>query len=114
MMNSEDAFASLILRPHSKITTSSEFHSIRLANANDSWYSGGGAFQPWTFGYAGRSTTGRRSLANLYDTSVDYRMNPHLTLTAYLGYMQGLAAIKQIYPTGTKGQFGYVEVLYRF
>lgn len=114
MMNTQDSFGSLVLRPHSKVTVSSEFHSLRLSNANDLWYSGGGAYQPWTFGYTGRSTSGRRSLANLYDTSVDYRVTRKITLTAYLGYAQGLAAIEKIYPGGTGGQFGYLEFLYRF
>jgi hypothetical protein len=114
MMNTQDGFGALILRPHPKITTSTEFHALRLSNANDLWYSGGGAYQPWSFGYTGRSTSGRRSLANLYDTSVEYRTTPKLTLTAYLGYAQGLAAMEQIYPQGKNAQFGYLEFLYRF
>ena len=114
MMNNEDAFGALILRPRAKITISSEFHSLRLAEANDLWYSGGGVFQPWTFGYSGRSTTGHRSLGNLYDTSVEYRVNRKLTVTGYFGYTQGLAAMKQIYPQGNDAGFGYLEGLYRF
>jgi len=114
MMNNEDAFGALILRPHTKVTVTSEYHSLRLTDGNDFWYSGGGVFQPWTFGYSGRSTSGRRSLGNLYDTSLEYRMNRKLTITAYYGYMQGLAAMKQIYPQGKNGEFGYLEGLYRF
>jgi hypothetical protein len=30
-----------LLRPHPKVTVSSEFHALRLSNANDFWYSGG-------------------------------------------------------------------------
>jgi hypothetical protein len=114
MMNTEDGFGILLLRPHPKITVSSEFHALRLSNANDFWYSGGGAFQPWTFGYSGRSTSGRRSLGNLYDTGVDFRVNRKLTLSAYLGYTQGLAAMEQIYPKGKDGKFGYLELFQRF
>lgn len=114
MMNTEDAFGSLILRPHAKITVSSEFHSLRLSNANDLWYVGGGVYQPWTFGYTGRSTSGRRSLGNLYDTSFEYRATRHATFTAYLGYTQGLAAMEQIYPEGKDGRFGYLEALLHF
>ncbi len=114
MMNTEDGFGALILRPHPKITVSSEFHSLRLSSVNDLWYSGGGAYQPWTFGYVGRSTSGRRSLGNLYDTSVEYRATRKITVTAYLGYTQGLAAMERIYPQGKDGEFGYVEFLYRF
>jgi hypothetical protein len=113
MMNTEDAFGAMILRPHAKITVSSEFHSLRLSNPNDLWYSGGGAFQPWTFGFTGRSASGRRSLGNLYDTSVEYRASRHMIFTAYLGYTQGLAAMEQVYPAGKDGRFGYVEALFR-
>jgi hypothetical protein len=114
MMNMEDAWGSLILRPYPKITTSSEFHSLRLTDAADLWYSGGGAFQPWTFGYTGRATSGRRSLGNLYDTSVEYRIHPKYTATAYFGYTQGLAVMEEIYASGKDGKFGYLELLARF
>jgi hypothetical protein len=114
MMNNQDNFGILILRPHAKVTLSSEFHALRLTNATDFWYSGGGVFQPWTFGYTGRATSGRKSLANLYDTNAEYRVNRKITLTAYLGYAQGLAAMEQIYPQGKDGRFGYLEFMYRF
>ena len=114
MMNNEDRFGILILRPHAKVTVSSEFHSLRLSNANDAWYLGGGVFQPWTFGYTARSTSGRRSLGNLYDTSLEYRMNRKLTLTGYLAYTQGLAVMQEIYQQGKDARLGYLEFLYRF
>ena len=41
-------------------------------------------------------------------------MNPRITLTAYLGYAQGLAAMEGIYPKGKDARFGYLEFLYRF
>ncbi|HUI79126.1 MAG TPA: alginate export family protein [Bryobacteraceae bacterium] len=114
MMNTEDLLGALVLRPHAKVTVSSEFHSLRLSNAQDLWYAGGGVYQPWTFGYVGRSTSGKRSLGNLYDTSVEYRANRRITVTGYLGYTQGLASMTQIYPQGKDGRFGYLELLYRF
>jgi len=114
MMNMEDGYGILLLRPHAKVTISSEFHSLRLSNAADLWYSGGGVYQPWTFGYSGRVTSGRRSIGNLYDTGVEVRANRRLTLTGYFGYTQGLAAMEQIYPAGKDGRFGYLELLQRF
>jgi hypothetical protein len=114
MMNIEDRFGALVLRPHAKITLSSEFHALRLSNANDLWYSGGGVFQPWTFGYTGRATSGRRSLGNLYDTSIEYRATRLATFTGYFGHAQGLAAMEQIYPKGTQGNFGYLEAAFKF
>ena len=114
MENNRDIMGALILRPHKDVTVSSEFHSLALANANDLWYSGGGAFQPWTFGYTGRATNGARSLANLYDTQLEYRIRPNITATAYTGYAQGRAAIATIYPRGATGVLGYLELNYRF
>jgi len=113
MMNIEDGFGDLTLRPGTKVTISSEIHSLRLASPNDLWYSGGGAFQPQTFGYTGRAVSGRRSLANLYDTSVEYRYNKHATFTGYLGYAQGKAVMEEIYPSGKNGNFSYLEALFR-
>ena len=53
MMNTEDAFGELVLRPARTLTIRADVHSLRLADANDLWYQGGGAFQPRTFGYVG-------------------------------------------------------------
>jgi hypothetical protein len=114
MMNTRDWFGMLILRPHSKLTWSNEFHALRLSSANDLWYVGGGAFQPWSFGYAGRNTAGASSLANLYDSSLDYRVSPRFSLAVYFGYVQGLAVPAAIYPRGKGSQFGYLEVSYNF
>ena len=61
-----------------------------------------------------RSTSGRKSLANLYDMNVEYRYNARVTFLAYYGHAQGLAAMRQIYPVGKNGSFGYGEVLFRF
>lgn len=113
MMNMKDRFGALVLRPGPKVTISSEFHSLGVASVNDLWYTGGGAYQPWTFGYTGRAISGRSSLANLYDTSVEYRASRKATLTLYMGYAQGLAIIEHIYTGGKNGQLGYVEFMYR-
>lgn len=114
MMNSEERFGMLTLRPRKSLTIRSEFHAIRLAERSDLWYLGGGAFQPWTFGYIGRNTSGARSLANQYDVSVDYNINAHLAFTGYFGFAQGKAAMHTIYPKGTDGKFGYLELTYKF
>ena len=114
MMNTEDRFGALILRPHRQITLSSEFHALRLTNANDLWYSGGGVYQPWTFGYTGRAVSGQRSLANMYDTSLEYRFSRYITFTGYFGYAQGLAIMEHIYPKDKDARFGYLETLFRF
>ncbi len=114
MMNNEDRFTMLTLRPHKQVVLKSEQHFLRLSNRNDLWYIGGGAFQPWTFGYQSRSGGGARSLANLYDMSVDVTLNAHFATTLYYGYADGKAAIRAIYPRGRVGHLGYLEVNYKF
>ncbi|MSQ47818.1 MAG: hypothetical protein EXR78_05415 [Deltaproteobacteria bacterium] len=43
LMNNDDAFIQLILRPFPGLMTRSEFHVIRLGEGKDLWYSGSGA-----------------------------------------------------------------------
>ncbi len=114
LMNNQDAFAEVILRPHPKWTIRSDAHFLRLANKNDLWYAGGGAFQPATFGFVGRPSNGSQSLANVYDLSADYQVNPHVTLTGYYAGATGRAVIRKIYPNGGKSQFGYAELNWKF
>ena len=114
MMNTQDRFGSLLLRPHARLTLSSEFHALRLSNRNDLWYLGGGAFQPWTFGFQGRSGGGARSFANLYDTQADIRVSRAVSLTGYFAYAQGLAVTRAIYPRDKDARFGFLELTYRF
>jgi len=114
MMNSRDVYAGLTLRPHPRLSFSNEFHSLSLANRNDLWYQAGGVYQPWSFGYAGRATSGARSLANLWDTSIDVKLNQVASVNVYYGHAQGLASIKSIYPKGQSGNLFYVELMYKF
>jgi hypothetical protein len=108
-MNNEDLSATLILRPHARWTVRSEVHGLRLASGSDLWYAGGGAFQPWTFGYQGKATGGRRGLATLYDVSVEHALNPHVTLTGYAGYAVGHSAVRAVYPRNPNGSMAYLE-----
>jgi hypothetical protein len=113
MMNLHDAFGELIFRPGKALTVRTDVHSLRLAEPSDLWYSGGGAFQPWTFGYTGKATGGRPGLATLFDISADYNVNPHLALGAYYGYANGSAVVRAVYP-GQNGNFGYLELTTKF
>jgi hypothetical protein len=70
MMNNEDVYGTLNVRPLSKLSLRSEVHALRLASASDLWYLGGGAFQPKTFGYTGRPSNGNRGLANVWRDSL--------------------------------------------
>lgn len=114
MMNSRDIYGALIVRPHPRLSISTEFHSLALGNRHDLWFAGGGAFQPWTFGYQGRNAGGAKALGNLYDISVDLKLSAATSLNFYFGHIQGLAVIRSIYPKGQSGNLGFVELTHRF
>ncbi|HXE89433.1 MAG TPA: alginate export family protein [Terriglobales bacterium] len=113
LMNNEDAFAELILRPHAKVTLRSDLHWLRLGNARDLWYLGGGAFQDTTFGYAGRPSGGRKSLATMADVSADWKVNSQVSLTFYLGGAFSRSAIAASYPKAGNGRLSYLELNWR-
>jgi hypothetical protein len=114
MMNTGDAFGELILRPSRTITVRADLHALRLSDVNDLWYQGGGAFQPLTFGYAGRPSGGHSDLATLADASGDVVLNPHASVAAYLSFATGQAVTQSIYAGASGARFGYVELLLRF
>jgi Alginate export len=116
MMNNEDLYAALNLRPTSKLSLRSELHTLRLANAKDLWYSGGGAFQENTFGYTGRPNpgNGHRGLANVWDMSADYQFTRMFGATLYYGKAWGKSVISNIYPKDPNGQLLFLETNFRY
>jgi hypothetical protein len=114
LMNNEDAFAQVLLRPHPRWSLRADAHRLRLSNEADVWYLGGGAFQDSTFGFVGRPSGGSKSLATLLDVSADYQLNVQTTLSFYLATARGKSVVKNVYPDGGNGWFGYVEVTRRF
>ncbi len=114
MMNNEDFFGSTTFRLPRSFVFRSELHALRLANANDLWYGGGGAFQPHTFGYTGRASGGARSLANVWDVSMDVPLRYGFTLTTYYAHAWGKGIVQSIYPAGNGANFGYVETNFHF
>ena len=114
MMNNEDYYGTLVLRPHSNLSLRSELHALRLARPADLWYLGTGAFQPRTFGYTGRPSNGERSLANVADVSADYQVTRSLGVSFYYAHAWGKSVIAEIYPTQPDSQFAYVETNLHF
>lgn len=114
MMNNEDGYLAFNAQPLKQLSLSTEAHTLRLASATDLWYSGGGAFQPSTFGYQGRPSNGHRSLANVWDFNADYRFNSAFSATFYYGHAWGKSVISAIYPTNKDGQLLFVETNFRF
>ena len=114
MMNNEDFYGSAVFRLPRSFAIRSELHSLRLASAQDLWYGGGGAFQSNTFGYTGRASGGARSLANVWDVSLDVPLGYGFSITTYYAHAWGKSVIANIFPPGTSSQFGYVETNFRF
>ena len=114
MMNNEDLYATLNVRPLPKLSLRSEGHALRLASASDLWYLGGGAFQPKTFGYTGRPSNGNRGLANVWDVSGDYQVTSSFSATLYYGHAWGKGVIDAIYPKNANGQLIFLETNYHF
>jgi hypothetical protein len=113
-MNNTDAFAEVMLRPSQAFTIRSDVHGLWLSSRNDLWYSGGGAFQPSSFGFNGRPSNDATSLATLYDISGDYKWKHGVSFGLYFGYAEGGEVIKKIYPVNSNGALGYTELDYRF
>lgn len=114
MMNNEDVYGTLNLHPTSKLSLRTEAHALRLARASDFWYSGGGAFQPQTFGYTGRPSNHNRGLANVWDLSGDYAFTRSVSATLYYGHAWGKGVIASIYPKDANGQFVFLETNVHF
>jgi hypothetical protein len=116
MMNTVDRFAMPTVRPHKRMAFKTEARMPRLASRNDLWYAGGGAYQPWTFGYHYQSRSGARSasLANVFGASVETTVSPHFSVTPYYGYAAGKPVIQAIYPKGKDGHLAFPELNCRF
>ncbi len=114
MMNNEDLYTTFNLKPVGKLALRSEIHALRLANASDLWYSGGGAFQPNTFGFTGRPSNKNRGLANVWDLSADYQFTRSFAATFYYGHAWGKGVISAIYPKNQDGQLIFLETNFRF
>jgi hypothetical protein len=115
MANLNDAFVQVIARPDTRWTLRADLHALSLADRDDLWYIGGGAFQDEpSFGYAGRPGSGRKGLATVLDVSADYQLRTDTTVSAYLGYAFGGKVIERIYGDTSGGFYGYLEVLRRF
>lgn len=117
LMNNQDLFAELRLRPASRVGLRADVRHLRLASRGDLWYAGGGPFDRRTFGYAGRPSNGHRNLGVLFDVGLDYDPTATTRLTFYFGGVRGGAVPAAIYPAGGRNpiaRFLYLELNQRF
>jgi hypothetical protein len=114
LMNLQEASVSLTLRPGTKTTIRTDVRGLRLAEKNDGWYIGGGAFKDNDFGYAARPSNGWAGLATLIDLSADVRLNSHWTISGYGSYAVADGVVQTIYPSQSNGWLGYLELEWRW
>ncbi|HVF11138.1 MAG TPA: alginate export family protein, partial [Abditibacteriaceae bacterium] len=117
LMNNEDVFAQLRLKPHTRLSLRTDVHFLQLSNRRDLWYVGGGAFQEGTFGYVGRPSGGTRGMGTLFDLSADYNLAQKTALTFYVGGARGGGVQGNVYPEGgprPTARYLYLELIQRF
>ncbi|MFN0119864.1 MAG: alginate export family protein [Blastocatellia bacterium] len=114
LMNNEDTFVQLRLKPHARLALRGDLHHLRLSSARDQWYVGGGAFQRNTFGYVARPADGQRGLGTLADLGADFTITARTAFTLYLAGVKGHGVARNIYPAGHNARFAYVEITQRF
>ncbi len=113
-MNLRDGYVQLILRPHKNVTLRTEGHILRLTNANDLWYGGGGAFAQRNFGFAGRPSGGSTDFGEVVDLGADWNVNRYLTLSGYYAHAFGGGVIRTTFADRQDADFAYVEAIFRF
>jgi hypothetical protein len=117
LMNSEDAFVQLKMKPHTRLMLRADARLLRLSDERDLWYAGGGAFQQNSFGYTGRPSGGSRALGTLFDLSADVNVAANTTLTFYGAGVRGGRVQSGIYPAGginPTASYFYAELTQRF
>lgn len=113
LMNLQDVFASLVLRPHDRVMLRSDYHWLRLTEGRDLWYQGGGASNDDVFGFAGTPSHGRHELAHLVDASATITVTSWMTIGAYYGHAFGGAVVGGTF-VGRDADYGFVETTFRY
>jgi len=113
LMNNEDLFAQLVLKPHTRLTLRADAHRLELSHRADLWYAGGGATNGRVFGFSGVASGGERSLARLLDLGVTWNLQKRLTAYGYYAHAFGGPVVRHTFP-GTGANFGYLELTFRY
>ena len=114
LMNNNDIFVQAIAKPNAKTTLRADIHRLRLSDAADLWYLGGGAFNDGVFGYQGRPGGGQKGLANVFELSLDYNVNKNTTLGLFAAHASGGNAVNAAYPAGNNANYFFLELTRRF
>ena len=112
LMNNEDIFAQVILKPIAGLVWRTDFHVLRLSEDNDLWYFGGGATREKRnagFGFGARPSGGKNSLMEVLESQISYNWNDYITTTAYYGHAFGEDVVGADF-SGKSANYGFLEV----
>jgi len=113
LMNNEDAFAQLLLRPLAGLVWRADFHNLRLSESRDLWYQGAGATlndRNVGFGFPGRPAFGEHDLFRVVESQLTYAWSPALEFTVYYAHLFGGDVVRKIF-ADDQADFAYLEVI---
>ncbi len=113
MMNNQDVFAQLILKPHSKVVVRADFHWLKLKESKDLVYAGAGATSNLGFGFAGSPSGGSRELAYLVHLMLSFKPASFLAFNLLYAHAFGQEAIDAQF-SGRQANYGFAEAIVSF
>jgi hypothetical protein len=114
LMNNQDLFFQAFLYPYRNGFIRFDYHSLWLAEGTDLWYFGAGATRrDVIFGYGGRDTGGRRSLAQVPEITFRHSFNKYAWVELYYAHAFGGGAVDQLF-SGRQADFFFLELNLKF
>ncbi|MCG3176597.1 MAG: hypothetical protein MOGMAGMI_01555 [Candidatus Omnitrophica bacterium] len=115
LMNTEDVFVSLILKPSEAWILKTEVHRIDLQDGADRWYLGAGEITDGNLaGYAARSSGGSQELGTQLDLSATYQLRASTTVTVYYAHFFGGDVVKNNFMAESDNDLFYTEIVVQF
>ena len=110
LMNNQDYFVQMILKPHAQLLWRTDLRFVRLTEGRDLWYQGAGpTLGKRIFGYTGRPGFGETDLMTLVETTLSYDITSSLNLNLYYMHSFGGRLVSRIFENHD-ADFGYVEL----
>ncbi|MFN3478654.1 MAG: alginate export family protein, partial [bacterium] len=95
--NLKDLTFQLIAYPSKNLRLRMDYSILSLANNQDGWYSGAGAFNDSSFGIAYKRSNGLSKLADVLSLDLSYNLSANTTINLFYSLAQGKDLVKNIY-----------------